>query len=95
LFTRYTQFCLVGGSGTLLDMSVLWLLASPAMLGWSMSLGKVIAAEVSLANNFVWNELWDVSRADHGAQGMAAMVGALPEVQPDLHGGNRTQRGVA
>lgn len=55
---RYGQFCLVGGSGVAVDMGVLWVLASPAMLGWNLSLSKVLAAEVAILNNFLWNELW-------------------------------------
>ncbi len=34
------------------------LLASPATLGWDLTLSKVIAAEVALINNFAWNEVW-------------------------------------
>lgn len=58
LLRRYVQFCVVGGSGVVVDMAVIWLLASPAMLGWNLSLGKAIAAEVALLNNFIWNEVW-------------------------------------
>ncbi len=57
-FKRYVQFCLVGGSGVGVDMAVIFLLASPAMLGWNISLSKVIAAELALVNNFIWNDLW-------------------------------------
>jgi dolichol-phosphate mannosyltransferase len=55
---RYAQFCLVGGSGVIVDMGFLWLLASPSMLGWNLTVSKVLAAEAALINNFVWNELW-------------------------------------
>jgi dolichol-phosphate mannosyltransferase len=55
---RYGQFCLVGGTGVVVDMGVLWALASPAMLGWNLSLSKVLAAEVAIFNNFLWNDLW-------------------------------------
>jgi dolichol-phosphate mannosyltransferase len=58
LVRRYAQFCVVGGSGMVVDMLVIYLLASPTMLGWNLSLSKAIAAEVALVNNFVWNELW-------------------------------------
>jgi dolichol-phosphate mannosyltransferase len=58
LLRRYAQFCVVGGSGVVVDVTVLYLLASPTMLGWNLSLSKAIAAEVALVNNFVWNELW-------------------------------------
>src|SRR5438067_1597346 len=55
---RYAQFCIVGGSGVILDMGVLYLLADPSTLGWNLTLSKVIAAEVAIFNNFLWNELW-------------------------------------
>jgi dolichol-phosphate mannosyltransferase len=58
LLRRYAQFCVVGGSGMVVDMAILYLLASPKILGWNLSLSKAIAAEVALVNNFVWNELW-------------------------------------
>jgi dolichol-phosphate mannosyltransferase len=40
------------------DTAVLPVLASPALLGWNLSVSKAIAAEIGLVNNFVWNELW-------------------------------------
>jgi dolichol-phosphate mannosyltransferase len=55
---RYSQFCLVGGTGVVVDMGVLWVLASPGVLGWNLSLSKVLAAEVAVFNNFLWNEFW-------------------------------------
>lgn len=58
LLRRYAQFCLVGATGMAVDMGLLHLLASPTLLGWNLSLSKVVAAEVALVNNFVWNELW-------------------------------------
>ena len=58
LLKRYTQFCIVGGTGVIVDMAILWLLASPFTLGWNLSLSKVIAAEAAIFNNFLWNDLW-------------------------------------
>jgi len=55
---RYAQFCFVGSSGVVVDMGLIWLLASPAMLGWNLTLSKVIAAEVAIFNNFFWNDVW-------------------------------------
>src|SRR5579859_685452 len=55
---RCGQFCLVGGTGVVVDMWVLWALASPGMLGWNLSLSKVSATEVAIFNNFLWNDLW-------------------------------------
>jgi len=58
LLQRYCRFCFVGGTGMVMDMGIIWLLASPSMLGWNLSLSKVIAAEVAIINNFVWNDVW-------------------------------------
>ena len=55
---RFFKFCLVGGSGVVVDMGMLFLLADPRCLGLGVTLSKVIAAETALANNFLWNELW-------------------------------------
>jgi dolichol-phosphate mannosyltransferase len=58
VFRRYAQFCVVGGSGVVVDRAVIWRLADPGMLGWNLTLSKVIAAEVAIINNFLWNDLW-------------------------------------
>ena len=58
LFRRYAQFCLVGGSGVVVDMAIIWLLADPKLLHWNLTLSKVIAAEVAISNNFLWNDIW-------------------------------------
>jgi dolichol-phosphate mannosyltransferase len=56
--SRFAKFCLVGGSGVVVDMGVLFVLADPRGLGLGVTLSKVLAAETALANNFLWNELW-------------------------------------
>lgn len=55
---RYVRFCIVGGSGVLVDMVVLFLLASPMALGWNISLAKAVAAEAAILSNYTWNDLW-------------------------------------
>lgn len=69
LWRRYVRFCLVGGSGVAVDMGVIWLLADPRMLGWNLTLGKVIAAEVAICNNFLWNDVWTFRGLTGGAGG--------------------------
>lgn len=69
LWRRYVRFCLVGGSGVAVDMAVIWLLADPASLGWNLSLSKVIAAEVAICNNFLWNDVWTFCGLAGGAGG--------------------------
>ena len=58
LLKRYVKFCIVGGTGMAVDMTMIYLLATPSMLGWNLSLSKVIAAEVAVVNNFIWNDTW-------------------------------------
>src|SRR6266545_3155823 len=58
LLRRYVKFCVVGGTGLVVDMGVIWWLASPGRLGWNLTVSKVIAAEVAILNNFLWNDLW-------------------------------------
>ena len=42
----------------MVDMGLVWLLASPKALALGLTLGKAAAAEVALLNNFLWNDLW-------------------------------------
>lgn len=55
---QFIKFCLVGGSGVVVDMTILYLLADPRMLAWNVTAAKICAAEIAMLNNFVWNELW-------------------------------------
>ena len=58
LLGQYVKFCLVGATGMVVDMGIIHLLASPSLLGWNITLSKVIAAEAAIFNNFLWNDLW-------------------------------------
>jgi dolichol-phosphate mannosyltransferase len=53
---RFPRFAAVGLSGVLLDMLALWLLKERA--GWALAPAKLVAAEVAIASNFLWNDLW-------------------------------------
>ena len=53
---QFIKFCLVGGNGVVVDMTILHLLAHG--LGWNVSLSKLCSAEAALLNNFLWNEVW-------------------------------------
>jgi len=53
---RFAKFAVVGLSGVVVDMLILWLLKS--RLGWPLTLSKLVAAETAIANNFLWNDLW-------------------------------------
>ncbi len=69
---RLLKFCLVGGSGVFVDMGVFYLLVDPAMLGWNLTPGKVVAAEVAILNNFTWNDLWTFRDLASEQRGMSA-----------------------
>lgn len=62
---RFLRFAAVGLSGVVVDMGVLYLLSDPSTLGWGLTRSKIIAAELAIINNFIWNDAWtfaDVSR---------------------------------
>jgi dolichol-phosphate mannosyltransferase len=65
-FSRFARFAVVGLSGVVVDMGLLFLLSDPSMLGWGLTRSKLIAAEMAIINNFMWNDVWtfgDISRA--------------------------------
>jgi dolichol-phosphate mannosyltransferase len=67
---RFARFAAVGASGVIVDMGVLYALSDPHMLGWGLTRSKVVAAELAIVNNFLWNDAWtfgDVARGQRGA----------------------------
>ena len=56
--SRFLRFAMVGGSGVFVDMLILFLLSDPRMLGFGLTRSKIVAAEVAILNNFIWNDLW-------------------------------------
>jgi len=72
---QFAKFCVVGGSGVLVDMTVLHLLARWA--GWNVSLSKMCSAEVAMLNNFFWNEVWTFQPGVGGQRTFAAVVRRL------------------
>ncbi|MBH8566532.1 glycosyltransferase [Nostoc sp. CENA67] len=55
---RFLRFGLVGLSGVFVDMAILYLLSDPATLGWPLTRSKIIAGEIAILNNFLWNDAW-------------------------------------
>jgi dolichol-phosphate mannosyltransferase len=55
---RFLRFALVGASGVLVDMAVLFLLSDPRSLGLGLTRSKIVAAELAIVNNFLWNDAW-------------------------------------
>jgi dolichol-phosphate mannosyltransferase len=40
------------------DMGILFLLSDPTMLAWGLTRSKLIASELAIINNFIWNDAW-------------------------------------
>jgi len=55
---RFIRFALVGASGVFVDMAFLFLLSDPRALGFGLTRSKVVAAELAIINNFLWNDAW-------------------------------------
>ncbi|MBW4569344.1 MAG: glycosyltransferase [Tolypothrix carrinoi HA7290-LM1] len=65
---RFLRFGLVGLSGVFVDMTVLYLLSDPSTLALPLTRSKIIAGEIAIINNFLWNDAWtfaDVSTEQH------------------------------
>ncbi|AFZ25864.1 putative membrane protein [Cylindrospermum stagnale PCC 7417] len=69
---RFVRFGLVGLSGVFVDMLMLYLLSDPTTLALPLTRSKIIAGEIAIFNNFLWNDAWtfaDVSmRQQEGHQ---------------------------
>jgi dolichol-phosphate mannosyltransferase len=66
---RLLRFGVVGLSGVFVDMIVLYLLSDPSSLGWNLTRSKIIASELAILNNFLWNDFWtfgDIARRQPG-----------------------------
>ena len=66
---RFLRFGLVGLSGVFVDMLILYLLSDPTTLALPLTRSKIIAGEIAIFNNFLWNDAWtfaDVSMQQKG-----------------------------
>ena len=64
---RFVRYGLVGLSGVFVDMAILYLLST--QLGWGLTRSKLIAAEVAIISNFLWNDAWtfaDIAQRQRG-----------------------------
>ena len=53
---RFLRYGLVGLTGVFVDMLVLYLFSD--VIGLGLTRSKIIAAEVAIVNNFLWNDAW-------------------------------------
>ncbi len=56
--SRLLRFAIVGLSGAVVDMGLLYLFSDPASFSWGLTRSKIAAAEIALINNFLWNDAW-------------------------------------
>ncbi|UKO97467.1 glycosyltransferase [Nostoc sp. UHCC 0870] len=55
---KFIRFGLVGLSGVFVDMAMLYLLSDPSTLALPLTRSKIIAGEIAILNNFLWNDAW-------------------------------------
>jgi len=66
----FFRFALVGLSGVFIDMAMLYLLHTG--LGIPLTRSKILAAEVAILNNFIWNDLWTFAAISRSQKGWGA-----------------------
>lgn len=64
---RFIRFGVVGFSGVFIDMAILYLLHS--VFGLNLTRSKILAAEVAILNNFIWNDAWTFADLAQRQQG--------------------------
>ncbi|MBW4483368.1 MAG: glycosyltransferase [Tildeniella torsiva UHER 1998/13D] len=69
---RFVRFGVVGLSGVVVDMVILYLMHST--LGLPLTRSKIVAAEVAILNNFVWNDAWTFADISMLQQGWSARL---------------------
>jgi dolichol-phosphate mannosyltransferase len=70
--SRLFRFCVVGGTGVIVDMAILYLLSDPSMLGFPLTRSKLVAAETAMIGNFLLNDAWTFRDLAMKAPGPAA-----------------------
>ncbi|MBV6626377.1 MAG: glycosyltransferase [Rivularia sp. (in: Bacteria)] len=66
---KFIRFGMVGLSGVFVDMAVLYLLSDSNTLALPLTRSKIIAGEIAIFNNFLWNDAWtfaDVATKQQG-----------------------------
>ena len=72
---RFLRYGLVGLSGVFVDMAILYLLST--QLGWGLTRSKLIAAEVAIISNFLWNDAWTFADIAQRQKGWSARLKRL------------------
>ncbi len=64
---KFVRFGIVGFSGVFVNMGVLYVLRD--IVNWELTRSLIIAAELAIISNFLWNDLWtfgDISKRQPG-----------------------------
>ena len=78
---RFVRFAAVGLSGVIVDMGLLFLLSDPSMLGWGLTRSKLIASEMAIINNFLWNDAWTFADVSVHQRGLAQRLRRFAKFQ--------------
>lgn len=69
---RFLRFATVGFSGVFVDFSVFYLLFN--QLGLGLTTSNVLAAEIAIFNNFLWNDAWTFAELSQKQRGWQARL---------------------
>jgi dolichol-phosphate mannosyltransferase len=72
--SRFFKFCVVGATGVIVDMAILYVLSDPNALGLGLTRSKVVAAETAIVSNFLLNDAWTFGDRTRGAPGLRAKL---------------------
>jgi dolichol-phosphate mannosyltransferase len=72
--SRFFKFCVVGGTGVIVDMAILYLLSDPNTLALGLTRSKIVAAETAIVSNFLLNDAWTFGDRTLHAPGVKAKL---------------------
>ena len=78
---RFLRFAIVGASGVVVDMGLLFLLSDPHTLGWGLTRSKIVGAEAAIINNFLWNDAWTFQDVARAQKRVSAKLGRFAKFQ--------------
>jgi dolichol-phosphate mannosyltransferase len=78
---RFIRYAVVGLSGVCVDMGLLYVLSDPTMLGWGLTRSKLIASQMAILNNFLWNDAWTFHDLSARQRGLKARLRRLGKFQ--------------
>ena len=72
--SRFFKFCVVGATGVVVDMAILYLLSDPSTLALGLTRSKLVAAETAIVSNFLLNDAWTFGDVSRRARGLRAKL---------------------